>query len=252
MFLAVDIGNTNITLGFFDGDNLIKVDRIKTDSTADCEYYQQIFPNKNLSVTECGIISVVEGIDNIIKQVVDEIFKTDSFIIDYKSLSNMNIKTQSPENTGIDRIINAYGAKIKYKTPMIIVDVGTAITLDVISKDGDFLGGAIMPGINIQLKALSDYTSRLPNIKPSLPDNVIGNNTENAILSGVINGIEGAIKHIIGKFNKEIGRAAYVIFTGGQAEFFFRLADKRTVVEHDLTIESIKTVYQNLKKIENM
>lgn len=252
MFLAIDIGNTNITMGLFERDELIKAFYSPVIKAPDSEYYNKIFREyfENYNIDAAAIISVAGNVQEYIKDACVSELNTEAIIIDYKSIPDMKIQTEKPEAVGIDRLINSYAAKKMYKTPCIIVDAGTAITVDVVSKEGNFVGGAIMPGINIQLKALSDYTSKLPYLEPKEVQYAIGNNTEKAMLSGVILGAASAVDGLITQFENEIGEAANIILTGGHCEYLSKYCNHHyDYVLPNLTLSGIKSVYNDLKSV---
>ncbi len=253
MLLSVDIGNTNITLGIFDKNSLVEVFRLPSDKDLLLSEYEILLRTvfKDFYIDECVIGSVVEELSNIIKSACDRVFGINSFLIDTESDCGMKIALKNPKEVGADRIANAYGAKIKYKLPAIVVDIGTATTFDIISKNEEFLGGVIMPGLNLQFKALSTNTSKLPKIDARMSEKAIGNSTENALLSGVIRGSASAIEGLIHQCELELGEKATIIATGGHSslisEYMFRSFDD---VNPSLTLEGLKYLYE-LNKVKS-
>lgn len=254
MLLSVDIGNTNITLGIFDKDKLVKTLRLTSDKNLNQNEYEILFETllKDYKITECVIGSVVEELSQKIQYTCDKIFNIKSVLINSEVDLGLKILLQNPKEVGADRIANAYGAKIKYPLPAIIVDIGTATTFDIVSKNGEFLGGVIMPGLNLQLKALSTNTSKLPKIEAKISEKAIGNSTENAILSGVIRGSASAIEGLIHQCELELGQKATVIATGGHSRLIFEYMFRRfDYVNPSLTLEGLKLLYE-LNKAHNL
>lgn len=247
MFLGIDIGNTNIVLSIFDSGKLIYTQKITSDtSLTQDEYSKILFTNlEKFEITDCGIVSVVEELNLIIKNACDKTFNTKSFLLTSQDNLGLDLRLDNPETVGLDRIANAYCAKIEYKLPAIIIDIGTATTFDIVSKDGEFLGGIIMPGMDLQFKSLNDYTSKLPLINYSNSDSPIGNNTKNAILSGVIRGSACAIEGLITQCEEQLGCKPTTIATGGGANFVENYMKKKfDFIDSNLTLKGIKYLYE--------
>lgn len=248
MLLVIDIGNTNITFGVFNNDTLLKTFRFPSDIKLQAVKYRKLLED-NLSdilITDCVIGSVVKKLDLKVKKIIDKILNINSLVLDTKSEFGIKIFTPEPEKVGIDRIANIAGVK-KYKLPAIVVDLGTATTFDITDKNGDFYGGIIIPGINIQLKSLHDYTSKLPLIKPKKIIRTIANNTEDCILSGVIKGHACAIEGLIEECEKELGLKATVIGTGGLCALIANhMKRKFDYIEPNLTLIGLKELYKFL------
>lgn len=241
MLLAVDIGNTNITLGVFDKDCLVKTFRLETAIDKDYESELRALL-QGFKIDYCAIGSVVSELTSVIKAGCDKVFGIDSFVFTAKN-SEIAIALNEPEKIGADRLINACAVVDKYPLPAIVIDVGTAITFDVVSKEKKFLGGAIMPGINLQLQALNQYTSKLPLVEIGKSKSVIGENTESAILSGVIRGIAGSVDGLIQQCEKELGECVTVIATGGQCSLIAEYVSRKfDYINPDLTLEGLRSV----------
>lgn len=247
MLLSVDIGNTNITLGIFDKDTLVKTFRLASDRDLSQSEYELLLNTlcKDFVIEHCVIGSVVEELNLVIKKACDNVFELDSFLLKHGINYGMNIALKNPKEVGADRIANAYGAKLKYSLPAIVVDIGTATTFDIVSKNGEFLGGVIMPGLNLQFKSLNLNTSKLPRIEAGLSEKAIGDSTENALLSGIMRGSASAIEGLIHQCELELGEKATIIATGGQSrllsEYMFRSFD---YIDPHLTLEGLKMLYE--------
>jgi type III pantothenate kinase len=251
MLLVVDIGNTNITLGIFNDECLIDTLRLISDENFTIKEYEMLLKSlcEKYNIKSCVIGSVFEELNLTIKQAIDNVFNINSILITKNSKFGIDFLLKNSETAGIDRIANAVYAKENYKLPAIIVDIGTAITLDVVSKDKIFLGGAIMPGINMQLDALFKNTSKLPQVEPKFSEKAIGNSTEDAILSGVMRGIACAVEGLIKQCEIELSNKTTIIATGGQCELIAKyLSRKFDFVDKAITLKGLKIFYE-LNKI---
>ncbi len=249
MLLILDIGNTNITVGMYRAEKLVKVENIPSDTTLPFETYYKLFYKmvEGYDISDCMICSVVDEITNLIKDVVDKVCNTDSKILTYKSYSQIKLKTDRPETIGADRIANVLYTYKHNLFPAIIVDIGTATTFDVINKNGEFIGGVIMPGLNLQLKALNLYTSKLPYISLKNSEEAIGYDTETCILSGVVRGHSCAIEGLYEQCIKELGYDVKFIGTGGNAPLVAEYMSKKfDITDANLTLEGIRFAYENL------
>lgn len=245
MFLAIDIGNSRITSALIDGEKIIKTAGFDTDVNKNAEFYagklSDVF--SGYDITDCGIISVVNNIDKAIKIACDKIFEINSVILTVEKARDIKINGNAPKSVGMDRLANVYAVK-DMQLPAIVVDIGTAVTFDILSKERVFLGGIIMPGINMGLKALSDGTSKLPEIKAQESPSAIGYSTETCILSGVIRGTASAIDGLLEQCIKELGECKTIILTGGQAELISKyMKHPYNKINKDLTLLGIKRMY---------
>lgn len=247
MLLVIDIGNTNITLGVFDKESLIKTYRIASDKNMQQSEYERLLSEllTKHKITDCIIGSVVTELNSIIQKACNNIFNINSLLLDSTLDYGLEVKLQNPQEVGADRIANAYAAKKLYSLPAIVVDIGTATTFDIVSKEGNFLGGVIMPGINLQFKSLYSNTSKLPKIHAQKSNKAIGNSTENAMLSGIIRGSASSIEGLIHQCELELGQRATIIATGGDSklisEYMLRSFD---YVNPTLTLEGLKYLYE--------
>ncbi len=253
MFLGIDIGNSSITFGVFKNNDIVDVFRIDNISNADEYFYKSQISEKTnrYNIDSCGIISVSQGMENTIKSICDSLYRINSVILDYRAFCDMSILVEKPETVGIDRLINAYAIRDLASAPIIVVDAGTAITLDVVSKEGDFMGGVIMPGINMQFKSLYNNTSKLPLIIPAESKSTIGKNTENSILSGVIRGTAHAIDGLLSECTDELKETPQIVLTGGQGGLILKYINtKVNFVMPNLTLIGIKKIYNAINLIK--
>ncbi len=247
MLLVVDIGNSNITLGVFEKNILKNIFRLPSDKNFSKKEYLELLKNLNINyqIESCAIASVVSELDLTIKYVLDKFFNINSLLIDKSSELDLKIDLPNPNEVGIDRIANACYSKNNYHLPAIIVDIGSAITFDIVSKEGAFLGGVIMPGLNMQLKSLNLNTSKLPEIEIGLSKKAIGDSTKSAILSGIMRGTACAIEGLISQCELELGEKATIIATGGQSELISDyISRKFDYLDKTLTLKGIKQIFE--------
>ena len=245
MLLAIDIGNSQINTVVFEDDKIIESYRFNSLRDGDVSYYEtELQKIGNLNITDCAIISVVNGLDYVIKDVCDKVFGIKSCVLDVNSVQKISLNTDNPSSVGMDRLANVYAAS-DYPLPAIVVDIGTAITFDILSEKKVFLGGIIMPGVNMELKALAEGTSKLPYIEPKESPCAIGNTTETCILSGAVRGTASAIDGLLKQCIEELGGCKTVILTGGQAELISEYMNYPiSFVNQYWTMLGIKKIYE--------
>jgi len=247
MLLAADIGNTNITLGFFDGSRFVNELRLATDKDLTSYEYETLLRSllKDYDIEGCVIGSVVEELNVKFKHAIDNTLNLSSVFVTPDINLNVKIKTDHPKETGADRIANAAAVAGKYNSNVIVIDFGTATSFDVINSKNEFLGGVIAPGINTQVKCLKNATSKLPKIDISISPSAIGSNTTDAILSGVIRGTACMVDGLVAQCEKELGSKAVIIATGGYcgliANYLTRPFD---IINPILTLEGLKIIYE--------
>ena len=250
MLLAADIGNTNITLGVFDGDKIVHSWRLSTEITRTEDEYGVFLKNllreTNLDtkVKSAVISSVVVQLTERIETALKKYMGIDSLIISHKIATNVTLKTDNRSQIGADRIANACAASILYKSPAIVVDFGTATSFDIVNKDNEFIGGIITAGMKIQADALSSKTSKLPKLNIEAPEHAIGRNTIDAMLSGIVRGHAAMIDGLIEECEKELGYKTTIIATGGYSSIISKyLKRKFDYINPDLTLQGMKILY---------
>jgi type III pantothenate kinase len=257
MLLTFDIGNTNITIGLFDGEKLVHKWRLISSTKKSVDDYAvdiiELFLTEKidcLKISGIIIASVVPVLTGVIHEAVkkfvgEEVAQKILIVGDDKTHLDIAIKIKNKNEVGYDRLINAIAGYKKFGGNLIIVDFGTATTFDVVGKDGEYLGGVIAPGINLSIKALHDMTAQLPKISVKRQKNVIGKTTIEAMNSGVYFGYTSLIEGMIEKIEKELECKTTRIITGGLAEIF-KDALKNSVEHHeaDLTLEGLRIVYE--------
>jgi type III pantothenate kinase len=256
MLLAVDAGNTNINFAVFDNTTRKSLWRIKTDSarTVD-EYISFLIPLfqsvdlKPADIDHVIVSSVVPDANFSLRMLSHQMFHTRPDFIG-KDITDLGVevKIDKPEELGADRLVNTVGVIAYYKPPAIVVDFGTATTLDVVDRSGAFIGGAIAPGINLSLNALYMAAAKLPKVSISRPPKVIATNTVTAMQSGVYWGYVELISGMIRRMHDELGEKMTVIATGGLSSLFQESIDLIDHVDEDLTLKGLLTIYQRYRQ----
>lgn len=247
MLLTADIGNTNITLGLFDEEALVEEFRLASDKDLSVEEYEVLLKTlfREFKVDGCIIASVVDELNKKFKTAVDNVFKINSILLNSASNTGVKINLKNPKELGADRLANAVGAYILYNHPAIVVDMGTATSFDIINSKGEFIGGVIAPGLNLQIKVLNKFTSKLPRIDVDKSPNAIGNNTTDAILSGVIRGTACMIDGLVKQCENELGEKAVLVATGGYCKLVSEYMERPfDFINPTLTLEGLRHLYQ--------
>ena len=251
MLLALDAGNSNITIGAFEGRELVSQWRLRTvpEQTAD-EWgilLRNLFSPVGLDIAKVDgmiISSVVPPIDSTLAFMARRYFHTDAMFVGPKTDIGLKILYDNPNEVGADRLVNGVAGFYKYGGPCVIVDMGTTINFDVISKDGEYLGGAIAVGIGIAIKALFTKTARLPMVEFRPPKDVVGTNTVASMQSGLYFGTIGMIDGILERIIAKLGPETNVIATGGQAHMIVEGSRYMKVVDEHLTLEGLQMIWE--------
>ena len=250
MLLAVDVGNTNVTLALFDGEHLVADWRVSShrERTADemAIELRQLFDLRGfkLSVVDGVVISsVVPTINPALVEASKRYLKCEPLMVGPGIKTSVRIRYDNPKDVGADRIANALAAYTKYGGPIVVIDFGTAVTYDAINAEGDYLGGAIAPGVEISLEALVSQTAMLRRVEPVAPDSVIGRNTVASIQSGLVWGFVAQVEGMVERMVAELGGSAKVIATGGQAGLIAGLTHVIQTIDPLLTLEGLRLIY---------
>ena len=245
MLLAVDIGNTFITLGAFRGRRLVKRATLPTKSKAHLRGLKNFISG---NIIEAAIIcSVVPQATVALAKALRRLLGTEPYIIGKNIRVPVKNLYRKPKQVGMDRLVNAYAAIMLYKPPLVAIDFGTAITFDVVSKKGEYLGGMIIPGLRISLEAMAERTALLPRIKLARPKEFIGKDTRNSMLSGIIYGFAALTDDLSQSLKRRIGKNARVIGTGGNIELICKYCKKIDVVDRDITLKGLNLIYEAAK-----
>ena len=251
MLLAIDIGNTNITIGLFDEETLTKTWRIATSRSNTSDEYGtkilNILANKGIYIKNISAIvmcSVVPPLTTTLTDVFKEYFNIKPMTIGSGTKTGIKIMYDSPRDVGTDRIVDAAAVLKLYKGPAIIVDLGTATVFDAVTENGEYLGGAISPGIRVSAESLYKATSQLKRVELITPETAIGKTTTHAIQSGLMLGYSELIKGMVNRFKEELGNNPKVIATGGLADIISKELDLFEIIDPDLTLKGLQILYK--------
>jgi type III pantothenate kinase len=250
MLLAIDIGNTNIIIGMFRDEELRATWRIATGIHRMADEYASLLLNllrqqglDTPDVTKVALCSVVPPLTAVFEELCQRYFHISPLVVRAGVKTGVRIRMDNPAEVGADRIVDAAAAHHLYSGPVIIVDLGTATTFDTVSREGDYLGGAIAPGLSTASESLFTRAAMLPRVELTRPEHAIGTNTITAIQSGLVFGYVGLIEGIIARIQKELGEKAKVVATGGYAELIAKETSVIDVVNADLTLIGLRLVY---------
>ena len=251
MLLVMDVGNTNVTLGVFRGQELVASWRLRTEVHRTSDEYavllKSLLAGEGLSpsdISEAVLASVVPPLVAVLQESMRKHLGIRPLVVEAGIKTGVRICTDNPREVGADRICNALAAYRLYGGPAIVIDFGTATTFDVVSEGGDYLGGAIAPGIEVALEALFQHAAKLPSIEFTRPKHAIGKNTVASMQSGLIFGYVGLVEGIVRRIKRELGGRARVIATGGQAEVIVRESSMVEVVDPDLTLVGLRMIHE--------
>ena len=259
MILLVDVGNTNIVIGIYNENEYIASWRISTDTKKTSDEYSiqlmQLFVQNDLDPKKVkGIIisSVVPNIMHSLENMVRKSFDIEPIIVGPGIKTGINIKYDNPKEVGADRIVNAVAANELYNRDSIIIDFGTATTYCALTKEGNYLGGCISPGIKIASDAVFERAAKLPRIELEVPKNIICKNTITSMQAGILYGYIGQVEYIVKNTKEEMKRLGleepFVIATGGLANTIARHTDVIDEVKGDLTLEGLRIIYEKNKE----
>jgi len=248
MFIAIDIGNSSINIGFFTKSDLF-VQRIDTKPLMSPAEYSELLDRslgeKNIDKSTSGSIisSVVPSYTSIWREALKGFTSVDPLVVSYKMKTGLTFIIPNPEQLGSDRIANAVAAHELYKCPVASVDFGTATTISITGKGGTYIGGAIMPGMQLMNDSLAQETATLPDVSLIPPESALGVDTTRCIQSGLFYGTAGAIEKILNETEKAVGLKLKVVVTGGYGEIVHKFLKRKHSLRPHLTLEGLKILY---------
>ncbi|PLY03833.1 MAG: pantothenate kinase [Desulfuromonas sp.] len=250
MLLVIDVGNTNTVLGLYQGETLRRDWRLNTDENRTVDEYamliHELFGLSQLHFTDIdGVIisCVVPPMINTFEGLCACYFKQKPLIVGPGTKTGMPILYDNPKEVGADRIVNSVAAFEMIKSSLIVVDFGTATTFDYVSEKGEYLGGAIAPGLSVSAEALFDRASKLPRVELTCPPQVVAKNTVNSIQAGLFYGYVGLVDGIVGRMREERSGSPRVVATGGLAPVLAGESETIDRVEPNLTLEGLRIIH---------
>lgn len=255
MLLAIDIGNTNLVIGCIENDEILFKARIATDRTRTSDQYGveiksiiEAYGVKARQIDDCIISSVVPPVFNSVKTGVIKVIGKQPMVVGPGLKTGLDIHMDVPSQVGSDRIVIAVAALAKYEAPLILMDLGTATTIEVVEPGNKYMGGIIFPGVRISLDALTSRTAQLPGISLDQPRHVIGKNTVDCMRSGMMYGTAAMLDGLVERIEEELGHKATLIATGGMAQFVAPLCKREIVLDKNLLLKGLNIIYKKNKK----
>ena len=250
MILAIDIGNTNIVIGCFEGERIVFTERLSTKHNAtELEYavsFKNVMEIYDIKPTDIGggiISSVVPSLTNIIRGAIAKLTPNKILSVGPGVKTGLNIIMDDPAKVGADLVVGAVAAINEYKAPLLFFDLGTATTISAIDKNKNYIGTVIIPGIEVSLNSLVGGTSQLPKISLDAPKKVLATNTVDSMKSGILYSTASYIDGMIDRIEEEIGKVETVIATGGLAGAVVPLCKKDIVLDDELLLKGLMIIY---------
>lgn len=250
MLLTIDVGNTNLTLGLYNGNTLFAHWRLATDHARMPDEYGLQFlgllqnaGHTKKELTGICLASVVPQLTGRVIQACKEYLEQDPFVVDVGIRTGIKVRYEDPRAVGADRIADAVAVMYLYGGPACVIDFGTATTFNALTKEGEYLGGAITAGINLATEALFVHAAKLPRIDLQRPPSIIGRNTVHAMQAGLLFGYVSMVEGMVERFRKELGMEMKVIATGGLAEIVAQETDVIQIIAPWLTLEGLRILW---------
>ena len=251
MLLVIDIGNSNIVIGTYKGKKLHCHWRVSTDRQKTSDEYGMIldglFRYHGFSMSDIEAVIISSVMPTLVVPMVkmcERYFHLRPLVVGPGIKTGIKLKYENPREIGADRIVNVVGAYEQYGGPLIVIDIGTATTFDVVDENGDFLGGVISPGLGISAEGLFQRAAKLPGIELVTPKNVICRNTVNGMQAGLIFGFVGHIDEIVRRIKEEYGKPMKVVATGGFAKMIVKESKTIDDIDHFLTLTGLRVLYE--------
>ena len=255
MLLAIDIGNTNLVMGCIENDKILFKARIATDRLRTSDQYGveiksmlEAYGVQIRDIDDCIISSVVPPVFNSVRTGVIKIIGKQPMVVGPGLKTGLNIHVDVPSQVGADRIVIAVAALAEYQAPLILMDLGTATTIEVVEPGNVYMGGVIIPGVKVSLEALTSRAAQLPGISLDKPKHVIGKNTVDCMRSGMMYGTAAMLDGLVERMEAELGHSATIIATGGMAQFVTPLCKRKIILEKDLLLKGLNIIYKKNKK----
>lgn len=244
MLLTIDVGNTSTGVAVFDGDVIATKNKLLTPDEMEITFLKSLIKKElRRPIKDIIVSSVVPFVDETLKKAIRNYFHKEAYFIDHSSYPGLNFSVDNPSELGGDRIADAVGGLHFFAPPLIIIDSGTAITFDVISKDCEYLGGSIFPGIELSIHSLAEKAAKLDRIHFSVPKSILSTNTADHIRAGIYYSCVGGLSYMIDEYKKIVGEEAKVIATGGLSKYFKGTIKNIDRFEPDLIHYGLKRIY---------
>ncbi len=255
MLLAIDIGNTNIVIGCIENDEILFKARIATDRLRTSDQYGveiknmlEAFGAHKEDISDCIIASVVPPVFNSVYTGVYKVIGKQPMVVGPGLKTGLNIHVDIPSQVGSDRIVAAVAALSEYKAPLVLIDLGTATTIEVVEPENTYLGGVIFPGVMVSLDSLTSRAAQLPGISLDKPKNIIGKNTVDCMRSGMMYGTAAMLDGVIDRIAQELGHSSTIVATGGLAQFITPLCNHDIILEKDLLLKGLNIIYKKNRR----
>ena len=255
MLLAIDIGNTNLVIGCIENDKILFKARIATDHTRTSDQYGveiksmiEAYGVKASQIDDCIISSVVPPVFNSVKTGVIKVIGKQPMVVGPGLKTGLDIHMDVPSQVGSDRIVIAVAALAEYQAPLILMDLGTATTIEVVEPGNKYAGGVIIPGVRVSLDALTSRAAQLPGISLDRPRHVIGKNTVDCMRSGMMYGTAAMLDGLIERMEAELGHKCTIVATGGMAQFVAPLCRREIILDKDLLLKGLNVIYKKNRK----
>ena len=255
MLLAIDIGNTNIVIGCIKDDEILFKARIATDRLRTSDQYGveiknmlEAFGISKDDIDDCIIASVVPPVFNSVQTGVLKVIGKQPLVVGPGLKTGLNIHVDIPSQVGSDLIVAAVAALAEYPAPLVLIDLGTATTIEVIEPENVFIGGMIFPGVMVSLDSLTSHAAQLPGISLDKPKNVVGKNTVDCMRSGMMYGTAAMLDGLIDRIAEELGHESTVIATGGLAQFVIPLCKHKIILEKELLLKGLNIIYKKNRR----
>ena len=251
MLLAIDIGNTHIVIGCIKDDKIVCEARIATDRTRTSDQYGveiksmiEAYGCRIEDVEDCIISSVVPPVFNAVRSGVYKVTERQPMVVGHGLKTGLDIRLDNPAQVGSDRIVITVAALAKRQPPLILIDMGTATTVEVIEPKNKYMGGVIMPGARMSLDALTRNTAQLPGINMDRPGKIIARNTVDSMRSGIMYGTAAMLDGVIDRMAEELGHTSTIVATGGVAPYVIPLCRHKIALERDLLLQGLNVIYK--------